>query len=185
MDSILKRLPDIWEILGRRYNKNYSLQLFSDGPRGASDHRKGFKNENFRQFAIGAMPLVSLRVGLSEKLWRLKHRFVVGQEDSSKKILYYSTVSEEDQRLILKPVQSFFTYMYCSLICTGSRFTAEHIFSFICTGVGGRSRPENFAYMYWFCWIAPKKCARSAQFFLKLPKITSFHFCTAHLYVLV
>ena len=37
-------------------------------PGGASDHKKDFKNGKFRRFAIGAMPLVSLRVRLSQKL---------------------------------------------------------------------------------------------------------------------
>ena len=64
MDCLLKRLP---EILGRRYKKKDSLQLFPDGPRGASDHKKVLKNENFRRFAIGTMLLVSLGVGLSGK----------------------------------------------------------------------------------------------------------------------
>ena len=40
----------------------------------------GFKNENFRRFAIGAMPLVALRVGLSEKLSLVKVRKVTGDE---------------------------------------------------------------------------------------------------------
>ena len=47
---------------------------------GASDHKKDFKNENFRRFAIGAMPLVPLRVGLGEKLSLTKVPKVVGCE---------------------------------------------------------------------------------------------------------
>ena len=74
MGCLLKRLP---EILARVRKNIYSLQLFSEGPRGASDHRKDFRNENFRRFAIGAMLLVSLRVGLSQKLWLIKVCVVV------------------------------------------------------------------------------------------------------------
>ena len=48
--------------------------------RGASDHKKDFKNGNFRRFAIGAMPLDSLRVGLSQKLWLVKVGKVTGGE---------------------------------------------------------------------------------------------------------
>ena len=65
MDSILKKLP---EILARARKKFDSLQLFSDMPKGASDNCNDFENENFRRFAIGAMLLVSLGVGLSQKL---------------------------------------------------------------------------------------------------------------------
>ena len=57
----------------REQPKNiYSLQLFSDGTRGASDHWKDFRNEQLRWFTIGAMLLFSLRVGLSEKLSSLE-----------------------------------------------------------------------------------------------------------------
>ena len=38
VDSILKNVPGIWEILGRVRKKTESQQLFSDGTRGASDH---------------------------------------------------------------------------------------------------------------------------------------------------
>ena len=65
MDSILKRLP---EIIGRVKNIFDSLQLFSDAPRGASVHKKVFKNENFRRFAIGAVYQFSFRDALGEKL---------------------------------------------------------------------------------------------------------------------
>ena len=69
MDSILKRLP---EILARVKKIIHSLQLFPDGPRGASNHRKDFRNENFRRFAIGAMLRCSLRVVLGRKLQLVK-----------------------------------------------------------------------------------------------------------------
>ena len=41
-------------------------------PRGASDHKKDFKNEKFRQFAIGAVYHFSFWDGLDEKLWLVK-----------------------------------------------------------------------------------------------------------------
>ena len=77
MDCPLKRLLKSWRELQK---KIYSLQLFSDGSRGASDHRKDFRNGNFRRFAIGAMLLFSLRVGLDEKLQLIKVCKVVTYE---------------------------------------------------------------------------------------------------------
>ena len=74
MGSPLKRLPGIWEILARATTKFYSLQLFSDGPRGASDHKKDFRNENFRRFAIGAVYHFSFWDALGEKLGLFKVR---------------------------------------------------------------------------------------------------------------
>ena len=41
-------------------------------PGGASDHKKDFENENFRQFAIGAVYHFSFWDGLDEKLWLVK-----------------------------------------------------------------------------------------------------------------
>ena len=77
MDWILKLLPEILKSVGKN-----SVQLYIClwGPRSASDHKKDFKNENFRRFAIGAMPLVPLRVGLGEKLSLTKVPKVVGCE---------------------------------------------------------------------------------------------------------
>ena len=52
MGCLVKRLPGIWEILGRVKKNSYSLQLFSFGHKGAWDHPNGSRNEDFRRFAM-------------------------------------------------------------------------------------------------------------------------------------
>ena len=48
-------------------------------PGVASDRKKDFKNENFRQFAIGDVYHFSFWDGLGEKLWLVKVRKADGQ----------------------------------------------------------------------------------------------------------
>ena len=48
-----------------------SSQLFSGGPRGASDHKKDCRNEKFRRFAIGADFVPRTLFFLSQPLYEL------------------------------------------------------------------------------------------------------------------
>ena len=75
-----------------------TIQLLSDGPRGASDHKTDFKNENFRRFAIGAMLLVSLRVRLSQKLRLGKVRSVLECEGTLFFEAYYYNSTGSNQQ---------------------------------------------------------------------------------------
>ena len=61
----------MFEILGRAKKKfpNYTTFVW---PWGASDHKKDFKNENFRRFAIGAVYHFSFWDVLGEKLRLVK-----------------------------------------------------------------------------------------------------------------
>ena len=69
MDWILKLLPEILKSVGKN-----SVQLYIClwGPRSASYHKKDFKNENFRRFAIAAVYHFSFSDALGEKLWLAK-----------------------------------------------------------------------------------------------------------------
>ena len=65
-------------------------------PRGASDHQKDFKNENLRQFAIGAVYHFSFWDGLGEKLWLVK----VGKQATSDEHTHWIRSSNKLQLLL-------------------------------------------------------------------------------------
>ena len=64
--------------------RNFSNIVISR-PGGASDHKKDFKNEKFRQFAIGAVYHFSFWDGLCEKL-RL---FEVGKVTGGERVMLF------------------------------------------------------------------------------------------------
>ena len=79
MDRILKTVPGIFQS-AKKNSANVYFGL--ERPRNVSDHKIDSKNGILRQFAIGAMPLVSLRVALSQKLWSTKVRSVLEYEST-------------------------------------------------------------------------------------------------------